>query len=217
MGILQSLLEVVLSGVIAAIVGVVAGKVLGRKFVGKGKIGVFLWIAAIILAVFAFFGVAYIYSIFVPKVVYSEGFEKGLGRFFEAKGVGTTRDDAISGDYSLKIESDDPSSDYYGTRSDGQESLFRLGYNYSVSFKYRIIEKAESIEGPEKSHFYFEVFEQKAMYKYQCGVDWNGSPKTEGSVKVHFKAGYEDLRFTFGLSGRGAILIDNVKVIEKKS
>jgi len=182
-------------------------------------------ILVVIAGILIFVGIASIGLIIIPpfmsKVAYFENFEKGLGRFKESYFAKIT-DHAINGKYSLKIQSENSSFGYYGTRSNSEE-LFRRNYNYLVSFKYKVVERAyfTKPDAPEQklSHFYLDVHREPTQENsyYQPvggGIQWNGLPGSEGTAKVSFTADVHDLCLGFGVIGKGTTLIDDVKVVE---
>ncbi len=155
------------------------------------------------------------------KVVYFENFEKGFGRFEKSPFVKIT-DQAINGKYSLKLQSEASSFAYRGVMTNSEE-LFRKNHNYSVSFKYKVIERAyfTKSDDPEQklSHFYLNIHTDPTKEKEYhspkgASIQWNGEPGSEGTARVSFKADAHDLCLHFGIIGKGTTLIDHVKVVE---
>jgi len=220
-------LKWIASGIITTILSAIIWNKIIKPMLHIKKI--FKVVVLVIAAILIFFGTADIYRRIVrsimPKVVYFEDFEKGLGRLKKSPSVDITGE-AISGKYSLRIQSKNSSFSYQGTVSDSEE-LFRINHNYLVSFKYRVIDSAffkdnpaDPKEEPKAGRFYLDIERldiketQENEYYYQCSIEWNGSSGSEGTARLSFTADVHDLRLAFGVVGKGTTLVDDVEVVE---
>ncbi|MGC8843547.1 MAG: hypothetical protein ACP5QS_06375, partial [bacterium] len=147
------------------------------------------------------------------QLIFSEDFEEGNGKWIWGEGASISRSEVISGGGSALLDSRDLEGERH-LALHLRPGVVKLepGRKYQLEFDYLVIE--EGLDYPDTP---FAVAGRTAKggapFDIGTGRFWSASKGTLGHrVVILEPRQFEDYTIFFSLHGRGAILIDNLKI-----